>query len=97
MVLIGQDQREQTQLSQASSLTRDFSFILCTICKHITHRNCDAVGYAQNFRSFLNNVFAYGELIVDRNRTCVCLLSEAVIAIRPLRVLRVMTPDSGKG
>ena len=33
---------------------------MSTICKHTTHRSYDAVGQAQNSRSFLNNVFAYG-------------------------------------
>ena len=44
---------------------------MSTICKHTTHRSYDAVGYAQNSRSFLNNVFAYGRgtrtrTVIDR-------------------------------
>ena len=41
------------------------------------------------------NVFLYGKLIVDRNRTCVCLFSEAFLPLEDYEFLRAITSQHG--
>ena len=58
-LILGYSMEFESMLTESQSvvLTADTNY---TISKHTAHRSYDAVGYAQNLRSFLNSVFRYG-------------------------------------